>query len=389
MKQDALPFWAEAGLNTRTGLFHERLNQDGQPDWQVPLRIRVQFRQIYVFSHAAVLGWFPEGAAIALSAWRHLLRLAYESNGEPGFAHLLSADGSVVDARRDSYDHAFAVLAAAWLLKATDEPSIRRVLERLLTFVDEHLTDAFGALRDLDADGIPNRQNPQMHWFEAMLALVETGMHTSGEERSRRHRRFAEEHLFDAENGMLGEYYSSDWKPYPGQLGQIVEPGHFFEWIWLLHRHESLTGHEANGCAARLMQAGRGFICNKSGLLVDEGCRKGSVKRGGRRIWLQTELLKAHLARFEAGNTESRHDVWGCLASLDRHYLRKPFAQGWIDQLDEHARPVDSPVPAGILYHLFVALSEIERVALLPSMSAGGKLQRVAAAASPKNRTSL
>jgi mannose-6-phosphate isomerase len=369
MKRDALPFWADAGLNPKTCLFHERLSSTGEPDWQAPLRMRVQFRQIYTLSHAAVLGWFPQGASIALAAWRHLMKAAYAPDGEPGFAHLLSAEARIVDPRRDSYDHAFAVLAAAWLLRATGDAGVRRTLEELLSFVDEHLTDAHGALREGRPNTLPNRQNPQMHWFEAMLALCETDVHTSGASRALHHRRFAEERLFDAGTGMLCEYFSADWQPLAGDQGEVVEPGHLAEWVWLLRRHDALSGEQPSALAGKLMQAGLRFRCSKHNLLVDEGRRDGGVRRGTRRIWLQTELLKAHLSEYEAGDMAAHDHALSCLTALDRHYLRKPFTQGWIDQLDEQARPVDAPVPASILYHLFVALAEVERVLLLPSVA--------------------
>lgn len=374
IRHDALPFWAHAGVNDRSGLFHERLLPDGSPDIGAPLRIRVQFRQIYAFSHAAALGWYPQGAELALSAWQKVLRAAFERDGQPGFAHLLSPEGFVADARRDSYDHAFAVLAAAWLYRATGDASVRVVLERLIAFVEQFLTDEYGALRNIPHD-LPNRQNPQMHWFEAMLALMETGSACFGAERARKHRQLAESLLFDAETGMLGEYYAQDWKPHAGELGQVVEPGHFFEWVWLLHKHSQLTGDSPGELPARIMQAGLQYRCRRTGLLVDEARRDGTVKKGTRRLWLQTELLKAQLAQFEAGIAPSHEAALSCLQALDHHYLRRPFAEGWIDQLDDQAGSLGGPVPAGILYHIFVALSEVERVLLRPTKSFGNSLQ--------------
>jgi mannose/cellobiose epimerase-like protein (N-acyl-D-glucosamine 2-epimerase family) len=41
----------------------------------------VQARQIYVFAHAAQLGWFPEGAQLAEAARASLIRNFYTSSG--------------------------------------------------------------------------------------------------------------------------------------------------------------------------------------------------------------------------------------------------------------------------------------------------------------------
>src|ERR1700712_4538627 len=63
-----LPTWAERGFDTQHNRFRERLSWNGDPV-NVAHRSMVQARQIYVFSHAARLGWFPEGAARAESAF--------------------------------------------------------------------------------------------------------------------------------------------------------------------------------------------------------------------------------------------------------------------------------------------------------------------------------
>ena len=51
---------AELGSIAR-GAFVERLTFEGAPLLAAPRRAMVQGRQIYVFSHAAMLGWWPEG----------------------------------------------------------------------------------------------------------------------------------------------------------------------------------------------------------------------------------------------------------------------------------------------------------------------------------------
>ena len=89
MQEVALPFWAEQGANPKTGLFHEALSPEGAPVDHVPLRVRVQLRQIYTFSHASVMGWHRAGADLALRAWERLWQKAYAVDGNSGFAALL------------------------------------------------------------------------------------------------------------------------------------------------------------------------------------------------------------------------------------------------------------------------------------------------------------
>ena len=86
---EALPFWATRGFDFRRGGFHERMLFDGTPDLDADKRLRVQARQIYVFSHAAALGWFPDGTAIALRAFDYMIDRAQAPDGLPGFVQLL------------------------------------------------------------------------------------------------------------------------------------------------------------------------------------------------------------------------------------------------------------------------------------------------------------
>ena len=59
LREDALPLWSSAGLDGGAGGFFDDLTADGDPLQNAPKRLRVQARQIYVFSHAHLLGWIP------------------------------------------------------------------------------------------------------------------------------------------------------------------------------------------------------------------------------------------------------------------------------------------------------------------------------------------
>ena len=361
MIEDVLPFWAHEGLNQKTGLFHERLRLDAKPDLAATLRIRVQFRQIYVYSHAFCLGWFDGGAALAFDVLQRLVETSYRQGGGGGFVHTLHPNGSVADARRDSYDHAFAVLALAWLFRATQDGGVRSLLDEVMAFVDEHLTHADGTLLEGKPHSLPRRQNPQMHWFEAMLALHECTGRPDALARAARMRRLFETRLFDRETGNVFEYFDDDWVVDSGDRGAVIEPGHLAEWVWLLRTHERLAGLRHGPEASRLLAAANRFRDPSTGLLVDEAGSDGRIRRGTRRSWLQTELCKALLVEAELGHVGMDAAI-EALAALETHHLGKPFKAGWIDQLDEASQPISTDVPASILYHVFVAIAEADRV---------------------------
>jgi mannose/cellobiose epimerase-like protein (N-acyl-D-glucosamine 2-epimerase family) len=362
MVGDVLPFWSTAGRDPASGLFHEQMLMDGTPDRTAPLRLRVQFRQIYALSHASVRGWFDEGAAVALASLEPVMSAFRGPDGRPGLLERLAPDRAPLSIRRDSYDHAFVVLGLAWLARATGDRAVHALIDEMLAFVDEEMTDAEGHLLEGVPHGLPRRQNPQMHWFEAMLALHEAIGHPQALSRASRMRQLFEARLLDQTSGLLGEYFDDDWRPAQGTAGAVVEPGHMAEWVWLLRRHEQLALLPKGDLASRLMARVAGFADPVSQLLVDETDRTGAVRRGTRRSWLQTEHCKAWLAQAEAGVHGARSRAVDALVALDRHYLARPFRAGWIDQLDEAGRALPGPVPGSTLYHVLSAVLEADRV---------------------------
>jgi len=355
MTGTVLPFWATQGVEAATGAFQERFHPDGTPDLTAPRRLRVQARQIYVFAHAACLGWSEDGATIALRAFDRLMACNWGAGGTQGFAQSLNPDGSVNDPRRDSYDHAFAVLALAWLQRATGEARVSAALDRTLAFIDGDLTDPSGALYEDDLRTQPRRQNPQMHWFEAALALRST-------ERVEKCLTLFQSRFFDRKSGMVGEYYDDRWNRAAGDAGDAVEPGHLAEWSWLLRQASPLLKQDLNADADALLTAATPHTAPATKLLWDEIGRGGGVRLRTSRSWPMTELAKAWLAKAESGDAAARGMAEEALRLLDRHFLGKPFAAGWLDRVDATGEPLSLMVSGSTLYHIFVAITEADRV---------------------------
>ena len=133
----------------------------------------VQARQIYCFAKAAQMGWYPEGREIALKGLDHLLTKAKAPDGRPGFVHVLAPDGAVLDPLRDTYDHAFVLLALASVYALDRDAQVRAEIDALLSFLDAHLRSPHGGFLEGLPASMPRRQNPHMHLFEAMIATFD------------------------------------------------------------------------------------------------------------------------------------------------------------------------------------------------------------------------
>ena len=360
--EDILPVWTTRGVDPGQG-FHERLDLSLQPVTELGKRALVQARQIYVFSHMAILGTV-EGADAAATAGLDFL-LAHYRHPDGGWRHRVATDGAPMDDARNLYDQAFAVFAMAWHYRAFRDPRALPAAEATLDFLDAALAHPAGGYREgIEASGAfqtgPRRQNPHMHLLEATLALYES----TGDARHRG-RAAALVDLFRRRflvDGSLREYLTEDLVPASGEAGRQVEPGHHFEWVWLLHEHARLTGDLAvrrDAEALYRFALAHGLDASSGGVIdmVDAGGRALSRRR---RIWPQTEAIKAHAAQALAGDPAAPARLSAqCAALLRDHFATPPGV--WHEHLDEAGASCVGYLPATSLYHLGLAAVEAGR----------------------------
>ena len=366
LADSALPYWSTTGLDPKHGGFIEAASLDGTPLLARDKRVRVQARQIYVMSHASLLGFGARYLDAAEAGFTFLTRHAWHPQG--GFVHLLAADGSVKDARHDTYDHAFILLALSWYVRASKDGRAGAWIERTLDAIERLLWEpATASFREALPDALPRRQNPHMHMLEAMLALDEA----TGDPRARR---FAERVLalfetrfFNRETGTLVEYFDAAWKPLSGKEGLRVEPGHHCEWLWLLKMYEKRFG----AALGTWREALYSFVekhgrAKGSSLLYDEVTPDGRVLMSTMRCWPQTEALKAALVRYEERDPAAEGHIVRLCDRLFSLYLAATPAGLWQDRFDEAGQGLAADVPASTLYHLFGAAAEAARVSHTP-----------------------
>ena len=359
MIEQALPLWSKQGWDSATGGFVERLDQEGRADRLAPRRVLVQARQIYCFAKAAQMGWYPEGREIALKGLDYLLAKAKAPDGRPGFVYLLAPDGTVLDPLRDTYGHAFVLLALATVYALDRDAQVRAEIDALLGFMDSHLRSPHGGFLEGLPASMPRRQNPQMHLFEAMIAGFDATRDAAFQNRAGEFFALFLANLYDKQKQVLGEYFEDDWS----KIEPVsVEPGHQAEWAWLLKGFERITGCPTGRYRSELLASALRYRDETTGCLVDEGDAAGNIKRHTRRLWPQTEIAKAWIAEAEAGEAGAADQARAALSRLDRHYLSHPVAGGWYDQFDRDGNSLVATIPASSFYHVLCAVVEAEQV---------------------------
>src|SRR5579871_518303 len=139
-----LPLWSREGWDATAGGFVDRLHEDGRADRLAPRRVFVQARQIYCYAKAAQMGWYPEGREIAFKGLDYLLARAKAPDGRTGYVHTLTPDGEVMDPLRNTYDHAFVLLALATVYTLDRDAQVRVEIDSLLSFMDSQLRSPHG-----------------------------------------------------------------------------------------------------------------------------------------------------------------------------------------------------------------------------------------------------
>jgi mannose-6-phosphate isomerase len=360
MIEQTLPLWAAVGWDAARGGFVEQLDSTGRADREAARRVRVQARQIFCFAKAAEHGWFPEGRAIALRGLEFLLAKAKSPDGRPGFVHKLSPDGATLDPSRDTYDHAFILLALSSVHGLSPDAQVRSEIEQLVEFLEGPLRSDHGGYAEGLPASRPRRQNPHMHLFEAMIAAFDATGDASFKTRATELFDLFAAKFYDEDRRVLAEYFEDDW----AWIEPVrVEPGHQAEWVWLLGNYQRLTGCSTTRYRIELMASTLRYR-DASGALVDEGDSTGRITKSTRRFWPQTEFAKAWTTQANDGEPDAPDRAREALGRLRSQYLGHPVRGGWYDQFDQNGRSLVETIPASTFYHLLVAVFEADQAGL-------------------------
>jgi mannose-6-phosphate isomerase len=356
----ALPLWWSRGADRELGGFHERLRQDATPTGE-DRRSRLHPRQIYAFAVGHDLGWAAHGAA----AVRHGLRfyLAHYRRSDGLFLRLVANDGQPRRTDVVLYDQAFALLGLAAGYRLLRDESLRECAIRLLDAVGEHLRHDEQGFTESSAGDQPLLSNSHMHLFEAAIAWMEFDTANRWQQLARQLATLASTRFVDPSTGFLLEFFDGAWRPLGQDARQRVEPGHQYEWAWLLSRWSILSGDaQAQKLALVLFERAETHGIDRARhVAINALTPNGGVMDANARLWPQTERLKAAAV---LGELTRNYRYWAiALESADAlaRYLDVPRTGLWRDTLTPDGTFLDEPAPASSLYHIAGAIAQMDR----------------------------
>jgi mannose/cellobiose epimerase-like protein (N-acyl-D-glucosamine 2-epimerase family) len=368
--------WWQHGADRVRGGFHERLNHD-LTSTQEPRRARLHPRQAFAYAHASRLRWSGPSS----SAVEHALRffMAHYRREDGLFRTLVSPDGAVLDDGVLLYDQAFALLGLAAGYATLRDERCRQSGVELYETLHARLAHPTVGFNESFAAGQPLTANSHMHLLEASLAWAEIDRDPRWSSLAAQLVELALTRLIDPRTGALPEFFSADWQPEPER---VVEPGHQFEWAWLLMRFNASAREPViERAALRLIEIGESHgVHRKRRAAIASLAADFSVRDPHARLWSQCERIKAACgalaltgaAQYRAMTTEATETLVT--------YLDTPVRGLWRDRLDAWGTFIDEPAPASSLYHLVGTVLELSRVA--EPLSPIGKGSRVSSAGS-------
>ncbi|NRG18560.1 AGE family epimerase/isomerase [Rhizobiales bacterium] len=362
--EEALPVWSGAGFHVENGRFLEALDPETGEPADRPVRARVPPRQIYSVIAGGSLGWGGNWRKLAGAALDRYLADFFQAG--PLAIKSVNMSGEPVDEGVDIYDQAFALFAFANVAEAMpsrrDEMSARAA--SILTAMREDLSHPMAGFEEANPRNLPLRSNPHMHLFEAALAWEALEPEGPWRELADEIGGLALSKFVAAETGALREFFDGEFKPAPGEDGRRVEPGHQFEWAWLLARWGRSRGNEnALAVSRRLFEIGECYgIDEKRGVCVmaidDEFQAVDPVAR----LWGQTEWLKAALLLGEMSSGAERKRYLAsavkAVAAMER-FFDVPVRGLYRDRMLADGSFILEPAPASSLYHVVCAIVEL------------------------------
>ncbi|MBX8470926.1 AGE family epimerase/isomerase [Pseudomonas sp. RIT778] len=335
-----VPLWQGPGWNADMALPYEALDAAHQPLPPQRYRAMACARQLYLFS--SLIGVVDNAEARAAALFRSLQRHFHDAE-HGGWFYSIDPQGKPLDQRKDLYTHAFILFACAHYWDKSREPLVESTLNAALEVIGRRFATGDGLYEAcLDRDWITLEtgplQNPLMHLAEAFLATLAVRedpqtRQALNELCTAMHKRF-----IAPQQGVLME------KPL-GAVDNWFEPGHQFEWYFLLESSPLLRGSKLHAALDRAFA-----FTEQQGVEADTGAvlamldPQGHGKDSTQRIWAQAEYLRALTLRPGSESAVLRQ-----LQALQQRFLH---VGGWHECRDDQGEVSRKDMPSTTPYHL-------------------------------------
>jgi mannose/cellobiose epimerase-like protein (N-acyl-D-glucosamine 2-epimerase family) len=341
-----LPMWRGPGFNAALKLPYEAIGaEDHEPLPVQRYRTMACARQLFVFSQSG-------DAAHAQVLFDSLMH-TFQDTHHGGWFYSVDAQGAPLDTTKDLYTHAFVVFACAEYGRYSGNRDALKVVHNASALIQSQFAaedDLFNAALSADFGSVTGTsiQNPLMHLTEAWLAACEATRDNVFGAALRRLAAAVARHFVHAPTGCIAELPI-------GASNNVLEPGHQFEWFWLVKRAGALF--DGTGLAEALTRAfdfaqQHGVDARTGGVCasLDE---TGKVTDATQRIWAQTEYLRALASHSDPA-------VLAALPTqIELFQQRFLHPRGWFECKTPAGEVARADMPSTTPYHLATAYAAL------------------------------
>ena len=358
--------WAEFGIDHEYGYSAESLTKKWQLNPVGRIRLLTQCRQLYTFSHAYLLTKETKWLSILSPLYKFIIdyyAIEIEGNNsnqnELRWRFSLDEQLQPQDNTTDAYAMAFILLSFSFYYRATNDGTALTYIKKTDNFLNTHMTAKNGGFYEaypINTETL-RRQNPHMHLLEGYIAAFDATHNPHYKTQIIKLLQLAKDRFYEPKSRSLLEFFDNDWQP-DTKIGNQTEPGHHFEWVWLLHQAYRIhQDQDYLKIAEQLWDKACHYGFDSQGGIYNQiDAYSGSCIDQEKRIWPITEYLKAACVHLE--NTPSKTiKINQTLKFVFNKYLQNDG--GWNEYLDKNNLPKNYPLPGTTSYHIFLGLTEV------------------------------
>jgi len=343
-----VPLWLGPGWNAEMALPYEALDAQHRPLPVQRYRAMACARQLYLFSSRIE----QPGAAERAAALFRSLQQHFHDAEHGGWFYSIDADGKPLDRRKDLYTHAFIVFACAHYWGKVREGLVESALNAALEIVSEQFARDDGLYEaslgeDWSDLGSGPLQNPQMHLAEAFLQVIAVREDEGVQQALLALCEALQAHFIEPQHGLMLE------KP-RGAVDNWFEPGHQFEWFYLLETSTLLRGTPLHASIDRAFGYAQRYGVKHAAVLAMLNV-DGTVIDATQRVWAQAEYVRALALR-----SGSEAKLAAQLQAMEQRFLHEG---GWYECRDGEGAVSRHDMPSTTPYHLATCLEGLQRLA--------------------------
>ena len=295
-----LLFLLEYGWDIEYGGLFETLDSQGKNGSEDFRRVMVHARQLFVFSRWTRITRDKTYERMARKIFEYLTASFWDADYE-GWYSKVTLDGKPLDPTKDLYAHAFVLFGlvhyAEYISKNEAEPWIQKTI----TLLQERFSRSDGSYKQQmnryfsDVTFNQRSQNPHMHLLEAALALSNRNESCQYNALVASLLKLFDDKFLDRRKLIIHEHLDSNFYP-DKEIGHIIEPGHHYEWAWLLDwTAEKLDQPQLKDLGSSILSRSLefGWDLEFDGVFDQINATDMSILKSSKRLWPILELIKA------------------------------------------------------------------------------------------------